>query len=257
MRLNLKIAPGLKIRLTSRGVRTSMGPRAARVHFGAGGTGFSTGIGPVSAYKPAGGRRRRTTVDRPRTSAATSERQFRQVQDSPRASRPGQPLGAPLPPPRRPSPGRGTRRSKNKPRRVAGAVAGAFVLLLIIIAIATGGGHAKPTGSASAAATSSPTSSAPSSRPSTAHAKKKKVRPHRVSAPVRATTPTPTATAAAVAPPPAPSATPTGCYPLSNEGTCYEPGEYCRNANHGASGVAGDGEAIICEDHDGWRWEPT
>jgi len=66
--------------------------------------------------------------------------------------------------------------------------------------------------------------------------------------PSRPTSPTPTQT---------PSPTPTGCYPLSNEGTCYEPGEYCRNDDHGASGVAGDGEAITCEDNNGWRWEPT
>jgi hypothetical protein len=44
---------------------------------------------------------------------------------------------------------------------------------------------------------------------------------------------------------------------LSDEGTCYEPGEYCRDSDHGASGVAGDGESITCEDNDGWRWEPT
>ena len=29
----------------------------------------------------------------------------------------------------------------------------------------------------------------------------------------------------------------------------------CRDDDHGASGVAGDGEAITCEDNDGWRWE--
>ena len=45
------------------------------------------------------------------------------------------------------------------------------------------------------------------------------------------------------------------CYPLSNSGTCYEPGEFCRNSDHGVSGVAGDGEAIQCEDNNGWRWE--
>ena len=43
-----KIAPGVKIRATRRGLRPSVGPRAARVHFGAGGTGVSTGAGPVS-----------------------------------------------------------------------------------------------------------------------------------------------------------------------------------------------------------------
>lgn len=56
---------------------------------------------------------------------------------------------------------------------------------------------------------------------------------------------------------PAPPATATSCYPLSNEGTCYEPGEYCRNDDHGVTGVAGDGEKIICEYNDGWRWEPV
>jgi hypothetical protein len=55
----------------------------------------------------------------------------------------------------------------------------------------------------------------------------------------------------------APAASPAGCYPLSDEGTCYEPGEYCRDSDQGMTGVAGDGESIICEDNDGLRWEPT
>jgi hypothetical protein len=58
--------------------------------------------------------------------------------------------------------------------------------------------------------------------------------------------------------PAAPAATPTStCTPLSNSGTCYEPGEYCRATDHGANGVAGDGEAITCADNNGWRWEPA
>lgn len=57
------------------------------------------------------------------------------------------------------------------------------------------------------------------------------------------------------APPPAPSAA--ACYPHSDEGHCYEPGEFCRDSDHGASGVAGDGKKIICADNDGWRWEPA
>ncbi len=44
---------------------------------------------------------------------------------------------------------------------------------------------------------------------------------------------------------------------MTNGGNCYEPGEYCRKSDHGASGVAGDGEKIICEDNNGWRWEPV
>ena len=58
-------------------------------------------------------------------------------------------------------------------------------------------------------------------------------------------------------PAPPPSSAPASCHPLSDEGTCYKPGEYCRDSDHGVSGVAGDGEPIICEDNDGWRWEPA
>jgi phosphatidylserine/phosphatidylglycerophosphate/cardiolipin synthase-like enzyme len=54
---------------------------------------------------------------------------------------------------------------------------------------------------------------------------------------------------------PVPTPTPTGCYPKTSSGNCYEPGEYCSNADHGMSGVAGDGEAILCENKNGWRWE--
>src|SRR5487761_1293069 len=43
---------------------------------------------------------------------------------------------------------------------------------------------------------------------------------------------------------PPPPTTPAGCSPRSNEGTCYEPGEFCRNSDHGATGRAGDGETI-------------
>ncbi len=55
-----------------------------------------------------------------------------------------------------------------------------------------------------------------------------------------------------VASPPPP---PVACYPLSSKGTCYEPGEFCPDADHGLTGIAGDGKAIICEDNNGWRWE--
>ena len=48
----------------------------------------------------------------------------------------------------------------------------------------------------------------------------------------------------------------TSCHPLSSAGNCYEPGEDCSDADHGLSGVAGDGEPIVCADNDGWRWEP-
>ncbi len=68
-------------------------------------------------------------------------------------------------------------------------------------------------------------------------------------------TPPPPPTAAPIAPP-APTTAPAGCYPLTNSGKCYEPGEYCRNSDHGMTGRAGDGESIICRFNNGWRWEP-
>jgi hypothetical protein len=74
--------------------------------------------------------------------------------------------------------------------------------------------------------------------------------PQPTSAPPAAAAPQPTA----AAPPPPPAAS---CHPLSDEGTCYEPGEFCRDDDHGVTGVAGNGETIVCEDNDGWRWEPA
>jgi hypothetical protein len=63
-------------------------------------------------------------------------------------------------------------------------------------------------------------------------------------------------------PPPAPKPTtappaPSGCYPTTSSGNCYEPGEFCPHADAGMSGIAGNGEAIICEDNNGLRWEPA
>jgi hypothetical protein len=45
------------------------------------------------------------------------------------------------------------------------------------------------------------------------------------------------------------------CYPLTSGGNCYKPGEYCRTADHNASGIDSSGDAIKCEDNNGWRWE--
>ena len=74
-------------------------------------------------------------------------------------------------------------------------------------------------------------------------------------APPPAPATSPAAPPPAASPPAAPP--PASCYPTTNSGNCYEPGEYCRKSDHGASGVAGDGEKILCEDNNGWRWEPV
>jgi hypothetical protein len=58
-------------------------------------------------------------------------------------------------------------------------------------------------------------------------------------------------------PPPQPPVASATCYPLSNSGTCYRPGEFCRNSDHGKAGRTADGQAIICRNNNGWRWEPA
>jgi hypothetical protein len=60
------------------------------------------------------------------------------------------------------------------------------------------------------------------------------------------------------APRPAPSASapaPVSCHPTTSGGNCYRAGELCPAKDHGRSGVAGNGEAITCENNNGWRWE--
>ena len=47
------------------------------------------------------------------------------------------------------------------------------------------------------------------------------------------------------------------CSPVASSGNCYQAGEFCPNADHGMSGTTASGEAIICEDNNGWRWEPS
>lgn len=55
--VSLKIAPGVRVRASSRGVRASVGPRVARVHVGGGRTAISSGVGPFTASSAVGGRR--------------------------------------------------------------------------------------------------------------------------------------------------------------------------------------------------------
>lgn len=71
MGFSIKVAPGVRVRASARGVRTSVGPRAARMHFGSGRTGFSTGIGPVSVYSNGSGSRRSGSSRSVSTGAST------------------------------------------------------------------------------------------------------------------------------------------------------------------------------------------
>ncbi|OBG26350.1 hypothetical protein [Mycobacterium sp. E3198] len=62
-------------------------------------------------------------------------------------------------------------------------------------------------------------------------------------------------TVALLAPAPAPPLAPPSCQPVSKAGNCYRPGQYCRNSDHGVTGVGEGGQEIVCTDNDGWRWE--
>jgi hypothetical protein len=73
MGFSVKIAPGVRVRASSRGIRTSIGPRAARLHVGGGRAGFSTGVGPLGYYTSLGGGRRRPAS---RPSAGAYQRQL-------------------------------------------------------------------------------------------------------------------------------------------------------------------------------------
>jgi hypothetical protein len=157
-----------------------------------------------------------------------------------------------------------------KKEHKAGLTVIAFIVLLII-GISDCGGNSTPTGntspisgasalastiaSAPSTVTSSPTPAAVATKAKPKPKPKAKAKPRRtaVAATSNAGAPPPQATTAPAAAP----STPSGCSPLTNGGNCYEPGEFCRNSDHGVSGVAGDGKRIICEDNDGWRWEPV
>jgi hypothetical protein len=59
--LSLKVAPGVRLSASPRGIRGHLGPRLARVHVGGGGTGISSGAGPLTVYEPLRGSPRKTT----------------------------------------------------------------------------------------------------------------------------------------------------------------------------------------------------
>jgi hypothetical protein len=62
MGFSVKLAPGVRVRVSSHGVRAGIGPRIARVHVGTGRTGLSSGLGPFSVYGAVGGKSRRKST---------------------------------------------------------------------------------------------------------------------------------------------------------------------------------------------------
>jgi hypothetical protein len=159
----------------------------------------------------------------------------------------------------RPSPAHsGRRRNSRKLNGILLGITAAAALLLIIV-LAVGGGKSRSTGNT--APTAATMASSVAKTPPTAKKTPPKNAPTAVASSQAAapSTPAPTTHAAAPAtsraPVPPASAAPVSCHPLTNGGKCYEAGETCRNVNHGMTGVAGDGEAISCQNNDGWHWE--
>jgi hypothetical protein len=86
MRKSFKVAPGVRVTASKRGLSSSFGPRAARVHVSNRGVGVSSGVGPVSAHtRRLGARQRRSPGSRTssgptKASIAAHERQLKAAQ---------------------------------------------------------------------------------------------------------------------------------------------------------------------------------
>ena len=80
MGLSVRLAPGVRVRVSSRGVRTSVGPRVARLHVGGGRPGVSTGAGPFGFYSSLGNASRPSTGRSASTSGHGSTAQAAKVQ---------------------------------------------------------------------------------------------------------------------------------------------------------------------------------
>jgi len=68
---SIRIAPGVRLSTTRRGVRAHVGPRGLRLHAGGGRPGVSTGAGPLTVYQRVGAANRRTTRARRPTAQAS------------------------------------------------------------------------------------------------------------------------------------------------------------------------------------------
>jgi hypothetical protein len=149
---------------------------------------------------------------------------------------------------------------KQKAKRGLGGYVGGFIALLVLTAAcaSTSGAtipadsSSSPTATVTASASDTPSPADSSSSPS----------PSPPSTPASAITtapnnPPPAPEPSTQAPQPAPStAQAQSCYPLTNGGGCYKPGEFCRKSDHGATGIDANGDSIKCEDNNGlWRWE--
>ena len=153
------------------------------------------------------------------------------------------------------------RRPAGRPGRwkLGATVAGGIAALLIVISVVAQGGKGTPSGgpSPTASIAAHETSTASKSPAPTAARKTTAAATSEAAAPP---SPSPSSPVARTTPAAAPSqspATAASCQPLSSTGHCYQAGESCPAADHNQSGVDGNGNAIICKNNHGWRWEPA
>lgn len=141
------------------------------------------------------------------------------------------------------------RPSISRNHKVLAIILGSFVLLSFVgLAAGAPTSHRSPrTQTSSAGAASVSASGLAAAHHSRHHGKHRKHRHHVASGHHSQTATSPAASSPTLA----------GCYPMAASGNCYEPGEFCPDADAGVTGVAGDGERIICEDNNGLRWEPV
>lgn len=76
MRLFFRVAPGVRLTASRRGLSAGLGPRIGRVHVGTRGVGVSTGVGPISAYEHLSGGGRRGSTPRRRASYGPTKAQI-------------------------------------------------------------------------------------------------------------------------------------------------------------------------------------
>jgi hypothetical protein len=146
---------------------------------------------------------------------------------------------------------------------------GSAVLVLFVIAGLAGvGKNGAGSNAAGPVTTTSTTASAKHKLVASRVVRKPKTKPAtKPASPVSSTTRVPASSTTTAPPPPPPppptttvplpppTTTSTGCHPLSAAGNCYRAGQYCSDADHGTYGTDANGNAIVCTDNDGWRWE--
>lgn len=249
------------LRFTKRGVRVRIGPRAARLHVGAGGAGISTGAGPFTAYhKLGGGHRAAKAASQPnRNRGCLAVLAFV--------------VGLPLAfyaltwPTFLPHGAAAalvqvawigmivtalvafahSRWADWSRARRGWGVAGLSLIAIVglggVIGAASGASPAPASNNNPAPAviqSSSPAPTTPAAQPMTQQPVAQPTT--QAPAPVQTTQPAPVHTTTAPPPPPPPA----GCSPKTPSGGCYAPGEFCPTADAGMIGTDASGQRMQC-----------